>query len=89
MQLGKLAGSIDTGPSIPESTKTLARLIAMGVAFHHAGLINLERTIVEKGFKNDFLKVIVATPTLAAGVNLPARRVIIRDYRRFEQSRGS
>ncbi|MHA2423336.1 MAG: DEAD/DEAH box helicase [Candidatus Thorarchaeota archaeon] len=89
MQLGKMAGSIDSGPSTPESTKTLARLIAMGVAFHHAGLTNPERTIVENGFKNDFLKVIVATPTLAAGVNLPARRVIIRDYRRFEQSRGS
>ncbi len=88
-KLGGLVNKIDTGPSVPESTKTLARLIAMGVAFHHAGLVNSERTIVENAFRNNLLKVIVATPTLAAGVNLPARRVIIRDYRRFEQNRGS
>ncbi|MFW9847788.1 MAG: DEAD/DEAH box helicase [Candidatus Thorarchaeota archaeon] len=88
-KLGGLVSKIDTGPSVPESTKTLARLIAMGVAFHHAGLVNSERTIVENAFRNNLLKVIVATPTLAAGVNLPARRVIIRDYRRFEQNRGS
>ena len=60
-----------------------------GVAFHHAGLDNQERALVEDCFKDNLLKVIVATPTLAAGVNLPSRRVIIRDYRRFEPDRGS
>lgn len=87
--LNDIAKRIDSGPSIPESSKILARLVSMGVAFHHAGLTNQERSIVEEGFKKDLLKVIVATPTLAAGVNLPARRAIIRDYRRFEQNRGS
>jgi helicase len=87
--LTKGAKKIATTPSAPEASKTLARLISNGVAFHHAGLDNKERALVEDYFKDNLLKVIVATPTLAAGVNLPARRVIIRDYRRFEQNRGS
>ncbi|MHA2068333.1 MAG: DEAD/DEAH box helicase, partial [Candidatus Thorarchaeota archaeon] len=88
-QLTKAATKLSKRPSAPEATKTLARVIASGVAFHHAGLDNSERTLVEDFFKNDLLKVVIATPTLAAGVNLPARRVVIRDYRRFEQGRGS
>ncbi|MHA1942918.1 MAG: DEAD/DEAH box helicase [Candidatus Thorarchaeota archaeon] len=87
--LSKGAKKISSTPSAPEASKTLARLIANGAAFHHAGLDNKERVLVEDYFKDNLLKVIVATPTLAAGVNLPARRVIIRDYRRFDQDRGS
>ncbi len=87
--LTKAAKKLSKRPSAPEATKTLARVIASGVAFHHAGLDNNERTLVEDFFKDDMLKVVIATPTLAAGVNLPARRVVIRDYRRFEQGRGS
>jgi len=87
--LAKIAKKIGNRTSAPEISKTLGRLVASGAAFHHAGLDNQERALVEDAFKGNLLKVIVATPTLAAGVNLPARRVIIRDYRRFEQSRGS
>jgi helicase len=85
----RIAKKIGATPSSPDESKTLAKLISEGVAFHHAGLDNQERVLVEDAFKNNLLKVVVATPTLAAGVNLPARRVIIRDYRRFEQNRGS
>ena len=88
-QLSKAATKIGGTPSSPEASKVLARLIANGAAFHHAGLDNQERALVEDYFKENLLKVIVATPTLAAGVNLPSRRVIIRDYRRFEPDRGS
>jgi helicase len=87
--LSKAAKRIAGRESVPDASKVLARLMIAGTAFHHAGLNNQERTIVEDCFRNDLLKVIVATPTLAAGVNLPARRVIIRDYRRFERGRGS
>ncbi len=62
----------------------IAKLIKHGVAFHHAGLNNKQRSIVERAFKNRLLKVIVATPTLAAGINLPSRTVIVRDVTRYD-----
>jgi len=85
----RIAKKIGSAPTSPEESKTLAKLVAEGIAFHHAGLDNQERALVEDLFKGNLLKVVVATPTLAAGVNLPARRVIIRDYRRFEESLGN
>lgn len=68
--------------------KTLSACIKKGVAFHHAGLSSFQRKTVEQGFKNHVIKCIVATPTLAAGVNIPAQRVIIRDLWRYDPNFG-
>jgi len=69
-------------------TQKLAEVVQRGIAFHHAGLTYNVRKIIEDNFKKNIIKVIVATPTLAAGVNLPARRVIISDYRRYNVELG-
>ena len=68
--------------------KELAGFMEKGVSYHHAGLTDSMRKSIEKGFKDGILKIIAATPTLAAGVNLPARRVIVRDTYRYEGMRG-
>ncbi len=67
----------------------LANCISSGVAFHHAGLSPFQRRTVETAFKERRLRCIVATPTLAAGINLPAKRVIVRDVRRYDSMYGN
>lgn len=61
----------------------LAESMEGGGAFHHAGLRPVHRTLLESAFRRGELRVVCATPTLAAGVNLPARRVVVRDTRRY------
>ncbi|WP_457619401.1 DEAD/DEAH box helicase [Methanopyrus sp.] len=67
-------------PGEGEETEILAYSVMHGVAFHHAGLTAEQRALVEDAFREGLLKVVVSTPTLAAGVNLPARYVIIKDF---------
>ncbi|SDR28758.1 ATP-dependent DNA helicase [Natronobacterium texcoconense] len=71
-----------------ETSKDLADCVERGSAFHHAGLSSTQRSLVEDAFRDRLLKVISATPTLAAGVNTPARRVVVRDWRRFDPTAG-
>lgn len=71
-----------------EGVRRLSGLLPHGVAFHNASLTNPERRVVERAFRDRALKVLVATPTLAAGINLPARRVIVRDTSRYDDRLG-
>ena len=76
------AGLIDVREQLRRTPAGLDKLLApcvrWGVCFHHAGLTFDERDILEGAFKRGTIKVVVATSTLSSGVNLPARRVIIR-----------
>lgn len=69
--------------------RKLAECVECGSAFHHAGLDYNQRRMIEDGFKSRLIKCIVATPTLAAGINLPARRVVVRDTSRFDVNAGN
>ena len=71
-----------------DQERALAHCVGSGAAFHHAGLRREARSIVEEGFRKGHIRCISSTPTLAAGLNLPARRVIIKEYRRFSSGEG-
>jgi len=69
-------------------SEILADQVTQGAGFHHAGLHTAHRRIVEDAFKEGKIKILAATPTLAAGVNLPARLVVITSHERYEAGYG-
>uniref|UniRef100_A0A8C5A0W5 Helicase, POLQ like n=1 Tax=Gadus morhua TaxID=8049 RepID=A0A8C5A0W5_GADMO len=56
----------------------LRKVIPYGLAYHHGGLTGAERRLVEDAYSSGVLCLLACTSTLAAGINLPARRVILR-----------
>ena len=66
----------------------LAKIIRKGVAFHHSGLTSKQKEFIEDGFREGKIKIICCTPSLAAGVSLPAFRVIMKSLKRYSGKWG-
>jgi ATP-dependent DNA helicase HFM1/MER3 len=63
------------------STQPLSNCLLAGVAYYHAGLDPDDRQLVEQAFSSFNIRVLFATSTLAMGVNLPARLVVVKGTR--------
>ncbi|HID19593.1 MAG TPA: DEAD/DEAH box helicase [Methanophagales archaeon] len=81
-ELDELAELVDVG------VDDLAEMVRFGVAYHNSWLHPEQRRALEDSFRNRILKVICCTPTLAMGVSLPAKMVLIRNYKFYTLGRG-
>ncbi|WP_324665115.1 DEAD/DEAH box helicase [Haloarcula sediminis] len=70
------------------SNDTLRQSVLDGVGFHHAGLAREDKNKVEQWFKEGKIQLLFSTSTLAWGVNLPARCVVIRDTKLHDPLKG-
>ena len=87
-RLAKYSARIKGGSKPTGEVTALIGLVGRGVAFHHAGLDQNCKDAVEAGFRDRAIRLVVSTPTLAVGVNLPARRVIISSLSRYQGKAG-
>lgn len=78
LEVPKNKGSLPTTTCIK-----LAEAAEKGIAFHHAGLFNEQKEIIEEEFRKGNILMISATPSLMYGVNLPSKVVAIRDTTRW------
>ncbi len=70
------------------SNETLRKSVLDGVAFHHAGLSKADKDLIEEWFREGHVQLLFSTSTLAWGVNLPARCVVIRDTKLHDPLEG-
>ncbi len=82
--LSSLARKARNALEIPtDQCKALSSCIEHGTAFHHAGLVEKQRALVEHAFREGKIKALSATPTLVVGVNVPAHTVLIQSLYRY------
>lgn len=75
--LDQIRDQIDALPDQGQNIRVLKRCLSAGVGFHHAGLSHCVKNVLEAGFRRGEIKALIATSTLAAGINLPIKRVFI------------
>jgi helicase len=80
----KLIEELDAAVEPTPSTRALKEILMNGVAFHHAGLLAEERRIIEEGFRDGIIRVVCCTTTLGAGVNTPAKNVLLLSLQNYE-----
>ena len=64
--------------------EALREALSFGIGLHHAGLVETDRQLVEELFANNKIQILVATSTLAWGVNLPAHLVVVKGTQFFD-----
>jgi helicase len=85
-KLVALAEKIEKAVGSPtKQCRRLAATIRNGAAFHHAGLVAKQRELIEDAFRDGTIPIIASTPTLAAGLDMPAFRAILKDLRRYSR----
>jgi ATP-dependent RNA helicase HelY len=67
-----------------EQVRTVMELARKGIGYHHAGLLPVLKQLVEELFNKALMGVVFATDTLALGVNMPARSVVIGQMSKFD-----
>ncbi|HEU5348896.1 MAG TPA: DEAD/DEAH box helicase, partial [Ktedonobacterales bacterium] len=67
-----------------DQVRRLATLLPRGLGFHHAGLLPALKVMVETLFARGDLKAVFATDTLALGINMPARTVVVGSLSKFD-----
>ncbi|MEI7553954.1 DEAD/DEAH box helicase [Candidatus Chlorohelix sp.] len=67
-----------------QQVKTIITLVRRGFGFHHAGLLPILKQLVEELFSKGLMNVVFATDTLALGVNMPAKTVVIGRLTKFD-----
>lgn len=70
-------GSMNEEDRELEQVRSITSLVSQGIGYHHAGLLPVLKQLVEVLFTRGLLQVVFATDTLALGVNMPARSVVI------------
>ncbi|SPO05999.1 probable RNA helicase [Cephalotrichum gorgonifer] len=64
--------------------EALKEAISFGIGLHHAGLVETDRQLSEELFLNNKIQILVATSTLAWGVNLPAHLVVVKGTQYYD-----
>lgn len=62
----------------------LKESVSFGIGLHHAGLVESDRSIAEELFINNKIQILIATSTLAWGVNLPAHLVVVKGTQYYD-----